>query len=133
MNKKITCAFVLLGALLPAVSAMAMDKTATGAVVGATVGAAAGKDVKSAVGGAVVGAGTGAMTKSGDTGKAARQGGAAGAATGAVVAAATGKSVVKGADRVDWRHEFWLLKQKCSLRPYRNRSGLMRHLINPYR
>lgn len=61
MKKTITGIVTLM--LLTSAPVMAMDKTATGAVLGATAGAIAGKDVKSAVGGAVIGAGTGAMLK----------------------------------------------------------------------
>ncbi len=76
--KKVTTGAVALMMLVSG-SVMAMDKTATGAVLGATAGAIAGKDVKSAAGGAIIGAGTGAMLKKGDKGKAARKGGVAGA------------------------------------------------------
>ncbi|CCJ80641.1 hypothetical protein BN134_1359 [Cronobacter dublinensis 1210] len=60
--KKVTTGAVALMMLVSG-SVMAMDKTATGAVLGATAGAIAGKDVKSAAGGAIIGAGTGAMLK----------------------------------------------------------------------
>lgn len=75
----------------------AIDKTSGGALAGAAIGGATGKDLKSTVGGAVIGGGTGAMFKHGNTGKAARKGGAIGAAVGGVAAAATGNSVLKGA------------------------------------
>ncbi len=90
MKKTITGIVTLM--LLTSAPVMAMDKTATGAVLGATAGAIAGKDVKSAVGGAVIGAGTGAMLKKGDKGKAARKGGVAGAVVGAGVPRQPGKA-----------------------------------------
>lgn len=77
--KRKAIGIIVLSALLCG-QALAIDKTATGALLGATAGAVAGKNVKSAV----VGAGAAAVT-----GKSVLKGAALGAGAGGVIGEAT--------------------------------------------